>query len=343
MYQHTILHGHMSHKKLDIIGLFKSWSLKPSDLVVANFGHNFHQDVNVYRNFLRKLSDDYEYAVLKMRESMPTLLWMETSPQHFPNSTKDNGYFDDKLSAKYTTCSAYENPVGYHNNDLRNRVAEEVMHAASIPILRIADSAVSQFDVHLGEADLRGHRHMDCTHFCSNAGIFKHWSNLLYNVIPILLTKQNQTLPQATPALPLPSESGKKKYIVPEEKLHLFVNISRKFTEQNAINFVKHKDIVPKGSLSGIYLTTGKDAAVFIESMKSALTHLVDVHIFFVICPHANELKEKFSSVFGKRVIFFDEADFPVSFNDVADVMLETVREVGSYPLNDGKSVRKNP
>ena len=51
MFQHMHLHPSMSHKKFDIIGLFKSFKLSPRDLVVANFGHNFHQGGPVYKNF----------------------------------------------------------------------------------------------------------------------------------------------------------------------------------------------------------------------------------------------------------------------------------------------------
>jgi hypothetical protein len=77
LYQHILLHGKMSHKRLDILGMFGSLGLKRGDLVVANFGHNFHDDGHIYRNFLRKFSDDYEYGMVKMQDSMPALLWIE--------------------------------------------------------------------------------------------------------------------------------------------------------------------------------------------------------------------------------------------------------------------------
>ena len=107
IYQHMHLHSRMSHKRFDIIGLFKSYSLGPKDLVVANFGHNFHQGGPVYKNFLRKFADDYEFGVLKIREQMPTLLWMETSPQHFHNSTSNNGYYDVLQEVETRKCGEY--------------------------------------------------------------------------------------------------------------------------------------------------------------------------------------------------------------------------------------------
>ena len=112
IYQHLHLHPHMSHKKFDIIGLFKSYKLRPRDLVVANFGHNFHQGGAIYKNFLRKFSDDYEFGVLKIRDQMPTLLWMETSPQHFLNTTINNGYYNGLDVANIGKCGAYVD-VGY--------------------------------------------------------------------------------------------------------------------------------------------------------------------------------------------------------------------------------------
>ena len=62
------------------------------------------------------------------------------------------------------------------------------MKAASIPILRIAASTMSLHDVHLGDMDINGHKHTDCTHFCSNAAVFKHWGDLLYNAVPLLFS-----------------------------------------------------------------------------------------------------------------------------------------------------------
>ena len=107
IYQHMHLHAHMSYKKFDVIGLFKSYSLCPRDLVLANFGHNFLQGGAVYKNFLRKFSDDYEFGVLKIRKHMPTLIWMETSSQHFMNSKMNNGYYDGSEESNNGSCSEY--------------------------------------------------------------------------------------------------------------------------------------------------------------------------------------------------------------------------------------------
>ena len=84
----------MSHKKFDIIGLFKSYKLRPRDLVVANFGHNFHQGGAIYKNFLRKFSDDYEFGVLKIRDSDANTTLDGNITSTFSNTTINNGYYN---------------------------------------------------------------------------------------------------------------------------------------------------------------------------------------------------------------------------------------------------------
>ena len=225
------------------------------------------------------------------------------------------------------------------------------MKAASIPILRIATSTVSQHDIHLGDVDIRGHKHTDCTHFCSNAAVFKHWRDLLYNAIPFLLTPSSPNMDsngstiataakfEATPVTNLVSvtdtEEARKAF---EEKALLYDNITKRFIEINSINTKKHKHLVSKDKLSGVYLTTGKDLPVFRKSLQSALMHLSDVQTFFVICPEAHELSKKISSEDGDRVVFIDEKNFPLKFESVADVMLDTIAQIGKYPLKNGKS-----
>jgi len=105
LYQHILLHGKMSHKRLDIIGMFKSLGLKKGDLVIANFGHNFHDDGHIYRNFLRKFSDDYEYGVVKMQEAMPAMLWVEVRDALLICCTNNLYYIF--LSISLDICAAF--------------------------------------------------------------------------------------------------------------------------------------------------------------------------------------------------------------------------------------------
>ena len=95
--------------------------------------------------------------------------------------------------------------------------------------------------------------------------------------------------------------------------------------------------------LDAVMLTTGKDTRAYEKALESALKYLVDVDQFYVITPNADSLRDKMmkayplSNVSG-RVHYVDEKVFPFNFSSVADVMIDTVKEIGSYPLEDGKS-----
>ncbi len=95
---------------------------------------------------------------------------------------------------------------------------------------------------------------------------------------------------------------------------------------------------IPK--LSGVMLTTAKDTRVFETALKSVLKHLVDVDKVYVITPDYKAVQEKFGKTLGDRVIFVDEKQggFPFDMEKVGDVMYNTVKEHGVYPLDDGKS-----
>lgn len=93
--------------------------------------------------------------------------------------------------------------------------------------------------------------------------------------------------------------------------------------------------VVPK--ISAVMLTTTKDGAVFERGVRSALKHLVDVDKFYVITPSKHELSLKFKSL-GERVIFVDEQSFNFTGALVADTMVQSVRDRGTYPLGNGNS-----
>lgn len=91
------------------------------------------------------------------------------------------------------------------------------------------------------------------------------------------------------------------------------------------------------GALSGVMLTTRKDADVFSLSIKSALRHLVDVGIIYVVTPDAGELSAKMHGL-GPRVKFVNEAIFNFTGDQVVDTMYNAVKTRGQYPLDSGKS-----
>jgi len=96
-------------------------------------------------------------------------------------------------------------------------------------------------------------------------------------------------------------------------------------------------DQVVAGKIQGVILTTAKDTRAFEKSIVSSLKHLVDVETFYIVTPSAVQLQEKVGKDLGPRVKFIDESIFPFDWRNISDVMIETVREKGVYPLT-GKS-----
>lgn len=92
-----------------------------------------------------------------------------------------------------------------------------------------------------------------------------------------------------------------------------------------------------QNKLDAVILTTGKDIRVFEKSIQSGLIHLVDVDKFYIVSPNADDLKTKLLPALGPRVIFVDENTFPFHANNVSEVMFNSVRQRGLYPM-DGNS-----
>lgn len=96
-----------------------------------------------------------------------------------------------------------------------------------------------------------------------------------------------------------------------------------------------HNNAQPSNSsLQGVILTIGKDTRVFEKSIISSLKYLIDIDKFYIITPNANQLKTKLHNL-GSRVIFIDESIFPFNWKNVSEIMIESVRQKGVYPLND--------
>ena len=165
------------------------------------------------------------------------------------------------------------------------------------------------------------------------------------------------------------------------------------FNDLYKVNF-KFPSLVTKQNmtkLDAVILTTGKDIRAFERGLISGLKYLVDVDIFYIVAPKAQELEEnmkkkwkilltskmekydlskccpdcancanlqqmsactslsapeqanitKYCHDFNNqttRVKFIDEKIFQITFENVADAMLNTVQQVGTYPLENGKS-----
>jgi hypothetical protein len=93
--------------------------------------------------------------------------------------------------------------------------------------------------------------------------------------------------------------------------------------------------------LAAVVLTTGKDVKVFEKSMLSALKHLVDVDKFYVITPDKASLEKQVGRKLGHRVKFVDESIFSFRGANISEVMIESVRERGVYPIDGNSPLEK--
>ena len=115
----------------------------------------------------------------------------------------------------------------------------------------------------------------------------------------------------------------------------LFGNIS---SEENVrLRTAQNTSLCP---VDAVILTTGKDLLAFELSIQSSLKHLLDVRDFYIITPSPDNLLEKFSSQpwYCDRIHIIGENIFPFSSDNVTDIMIKTVTELGLYPIDDGKS-----
>jgi hypothetical protein len=95
--------------------------------------------------------------------------------------------------------------------------------------------------------------------------------------------------------------------------------------------------------IDAVMLTTAKDTRVFVRSIQSALTHLVDVDKFYIVTPQVDDLTKSLGTELAsnQRVVLVDEATFPFHGGNVTEVMFEAVRERGVYPMSGSSQFEK--
>jgi Family of unknown function (DUF6492) len=93
-------------------------------------------------------------------------------------------------------------------------------------------------------------------------------------------------------------------------------------------------------SLDAVVLTTGKDSIAFEKSIQSSLLHFLDVRDYYIVTPKPEELIFKFKSKpwFSSRIKIVGEDIFPFKWNNISEIMIQSVADKGIYPL-DGNSV----
>lgn len=93
--------------------------------------------------------------------------------------------------------------------------------------------------------------------------------------------------------------------------------------------------------IDAVVLTTAKDTRAFIKSIQSGLKHLVDVNIFYVVTPDPDKLLKSMNGFMDPRVKFINEGIFPFHYSNVSDVMFESVRQKGLYPMTGSSQFEK--
>ena len=108
-------------------------------------------------------------------ESKPLMIWREVSAQHFstPGGHFVGGYDYNQLNeTKVCTAHSAEEMAAHQR---WNPVANAILEAHGVPILRVWESSQMAHDAHVGFGD--------CTHFCSPQGVPDHWAALLVNML----------------------------------------------------------------------------------------------------------------------------------------------------------------
>lgn len=138
--------------------------VSPNDIVFTNYG--------VWANSPAKLNAALKTIGMWYRstKSKPTLIWRESSAQHF--ATRDGNYASN---AKKKPCRMQSRALMVKGN-WRNDVANEAMRELSVPVLPIWASTAFA----LLHRKKRNMNTADCTHFC-NPGVPDVWAVMLYN------------------------------------------------------------------------------------------------------------------------------------------------------------------
>ena len=92
-------------------------------------------------------------------------------------------------------------------------------------------------------------------------------------------------------------------------------------------------------NLDAVVLTTGKDSLAFERSIQSSLKHFLDVRNYYIVTPHPEDLMKQFDnkSWYSDRIKIVGEDAFPFKWNNISEIMIQSVQDKGLYPI-DGKS-----
>eukprot|EP00667_Euglena_gracilis_P020256 EG_transcript_21898 len=157
------------------------YCLQNDSILVASTAYH-HGGWTALMKALGKFTGDY---VRMPSPSCPVVAWAEAPPQHFP--LHPSGYYRSER-LKYARCKPLELEAGYAH-DWRNRIADQYMVAAGIPVLRRWNATQPLWDFHVvrnGRTDQFNER-IDCTHYCL-PGASLLWAVALTDLLASLIT-----------------------------------------------------------------------------------------------------------------------------------------------------------
>jgi hypothetical protein len=150
----------------------------PQDILLLNIGLHTHQQEDYY-HLISTIAEEYAHMDPATR---PIFIWRETSPQHF--SSGGAGYYTAEGEFKSQPCIPYPNQEDAFLEDFRNRLASIWFKRFHIPVMSIANATGLAADQHIGQQETRNR--FDCTHFCENSGVYYHWREVFFNLLPIV-------------------------------------------------------------------------------------------------------------------------------------------------------------
>jgi GDSL/SGNH-like Acyl-Esterase family found in Pmr5 and Cas1p len=166
------------------------------------------------------------------QSSLPHILFLETPPQHFPDSADGNGYFTEHMRYDGKKCAPLADVDLAARNDWRNTLLHDAARNVGLSdiIVPIASPLRSQWDVHVGSSPYSNFgRTLDCTHWCYPGGIydavfgvlFNHMLQLNITTLPVGYhsTESVRSYPEGTL---IRAASGREIYQIHNKKKDLF-------------------------------------------------------------------------------------------------------------------------
>ena len=158
--------SHLEHFRRNIRRIRR---IPDNAIVLINIGLHYNQPKK-YAEFL----SEFENFCLKEPCTKGTLIWQETSAQHFPGS--NNGLFVKR--GKCSSGCAQLDREKLVNIDFRNKMANEVMLRNNVQILPVWELTQAAHTMHVQDNSKSGM--CDCTHFCNVPfGVFRAYNRIL--------------------------------------------------------------------------------------------------------------------------------------------------------------------